>query len=288
MTRDDDFIGHLEGYLDEYEGSTPLPDEVRDAIRAQLPSTTQRPAWWPARRFPEMNNFVKLGLAAAGVAVAALLGFNYLVAPNIGGPNIGGPDATPTPTPIPPSLPAAESIDPGTYTFAGEGLNATITVPAGWGNLEQIGVTKGSGETFMVVTFWPFSGDFNEVYSDPCNWSTSIIEPPVGPTVDDLANALAAQAMRGDAVPTDVAIDGYQGKSLEMSVPTDIVLADCDGGEFRSWSGRYHQGPGQVDRVYILDVEGEREVIIVHHMPGASEADLAEQQAVFESIDLQP
>ena len=37
MTRNDDFIGQLEGYLDEYEGSTPLPDEVRDAIRAELP-----------------------------------------------------------------------------------------------------------------------------------------------------------------------------------------------------------------------------------------------------------
>ncbi len=67
MTRDDDFIGQLEGYLDEYEGSTPLPDEVRDAIRAQLPSTQQRPAWWPARRFPEMNSFAKFGLAAAAV-----------------------------------------------------------------------------------------------------------------------------------------------------------------------------------------------------------------------------
>ena len=52
--------------------------------------------------------------------------------------------------------------------------------------------------------------------------------------------------------------------------------------------GRFHQGPGQIDGVYILDVEGERLVLIVHHMPGVSEADMAEQQRVFESIDLQP
>ena len=89
MTRNDDFIRQLEGYLDEYEGSTPLPSEVRDAIRAQLPSTTQRPAWWPARRFPEMNNVMKLSLAAAAVVVAALLGYNYLVVPNVGGPGLG-------------------------------------------------------------------------------------------------------------------------------------------------------------------------------------------------------
>ena len=26
MTRNDDFIGQLEGYLEDYEGSTPLPE----------------------------------------------------------------------------------------------------------------------------------------------------------------------------------------------------------------------------------------------------------------------
>lgn len=237
-----------------------------------------------------MNSIAKLSLAAAVVAVAALLGVNYLVAPNIGGPGLGDPSPSPTqsPTPTPPSLPQADSIDPGTYTLVGEGLNAAITVPAGWGNLDQGGVTKGADESFVVVTFWPFPGDFNEVYSDPCQWSTNIIEPPVGPTVDDLANALADQSMRGDAIPTDVTIDGYDGKYLEMSVPTDIDFADCDRGFFYSWLGRFHQGPGQIDRVYILDVDGQRQVLIAHHMPGVSAADLAEQQAIVESIDFLP
>ena len=81
MTHNDEFIGQLESYLDEYEGSTPLPEDVRDAIRAELPSTRQRPPWWPARRFLEMNNMAKLGVAAAAVVVAALLGYNYFVAP---------------------------------------------------------------------------------------------------------------------------------------------------------------------------------------------------------------
>ena len=52
MTHNDEFIGQLESYLDEYEGSTPLPEDVRDAIRAELPLTRQRPPWWPARRLP--------------------------------------------------------------------------------------------------------------------------------------------------------------------------------------------------------------------------------------------
>ena len=283
MTRNDDFIGQLEGYLEEYEGSTPLPTEVLDAIRAQIPSIQQRPAWWPGWRFPSMNSFAKLGLAAAGVAVAALLGLNYLVAPNI-----GGPVATPTPTPVPPPLPQSGSLDPGTYTLVGEGLDATLTVPAGWSNLEQRGVVTGADDSFRAVTFWPFPTDFDRVYSDPCRWKTSIIDPPVGPTVDDLANALAAQALRGDAVPTDVTIDGFHGKYLEMSIPTDIDFATCDDGLFYSWGGRFHQGPGQIDGVYILDVDGQRQVLIAHHMPAVSDAELAEQQAIVDSIDLSP
>jgi hypothetical protein len=35
-------------------------------------------------------------------------------------------------------------------------------------------------------------------------------------------------------------------------------------------------------------VEGQRQVLIAHHMPGVSAADLAEQQAILESIDVVP
>ena len=38
-----------------------------------------------------MNTAAKFGLAAAVVVVAALLGFNYLVAPNVGGPGLDDP-----------------------------------------------------------------------------------------------------------------------------------------------------------------------------------------------------
>jgi hypothetical protein len=284
MTREHDFIGILEEYLDEHEGHTPLPDAARDAIRAELPSIHQRPAWWPGWRFPEMNNIAKLSVAAAIVAVAALVGFNTLLAPNVGGPGLDDPSPSPTGTPAPLS---GEELEPGRYILA-HGLNATITVPAGWENVDQRGVAKGGDDSFMAVVFWPFPDDFNVVYSNPCQWSTTIVDPPVGPTVDELANALAGQSMRGDAVPTGVTIDGYEGKLVEMSVPDDIDFADCDEGEFRSWLGRFHQGPGQIDSVYILDVNGVRQVLIAHHMPGVTAAELAEQQAVLESVDFLP
>ena len=291
MTREDDFLVQLEGYLDDYEGLTPLPDAVRDAVRAELPKTKQiGPISGLMRNLNMAIQFppaARYGLVAAAVVAAVLLGATLFG----GRPNVGGgstPTPIPTPSPIPPPL-VGSALDPGTYTLRRAYGTATITVPAGWGSLEVIGVTKErSEESFMAVLFWSFPDDFNEVYSDPCDWSSSIIEPPVGPTVDDLANALAAQAMRGDAVPAAVTIDGYEGLVLEMSVPADLDLATCDLGEFRSWLGRFHQGRGQIDRIYILDVDGQREVIVMNYMPGASEAELAEQQAVLESIDIVP
>ena len=44
-----------------------------------------------------MNNMCAVGLATAAVVAAALLGYNYLVAPNVGGPGIDDPTLTPTP-----------------------------------------------------------------------------------------------------------------------------------------------------------------------------------------------
>jgi len=286
VSTDRDTTRFVRSWLEE--GATELPDRVLDAVLDQLPTTPQRRPSWLVRRFPEMNNTAKLILGVAAVVVVAFLGIRFL-SPGTAG--IGGPGATPTPVPTPAATPATLTdgeLEPGTYVL-GHDLNATITVPSGWENLDDRGVTRetaaGSG---IAVVFWPFPPDLQEVYTDPCAWSSNIIEPPVGPTVDDLADALASQSMRGDPVPTDVTVDGYQGKLLEMTVPSDIEIDACDEGEFRSWLGRFHQGPGQTDRVYILDVNGERQVLIAHHMPDATAEELAEQQEVLDSIDFLP
>ena len=208
----------MEAYLDDYEGSTPLPDTVRDAIRAELPKTKQIGSSWDPTRFLNMTMGVhpaaKYGLLAAVVMAVAVLGVVFVYR----GSNVGGPDATPTPRPPGMGTPGSE-LDAGTYTLVGDNLDATITVPAGWTSIESRGAVTGDDDTFMGVVFWPFPMDLETVYTNPCNWAGAEVDPPVGPTVDDLVNALAAQSMRGDPVPTDVIVDGFHGKVLEMSVP---------------------------------------------------------------------
>jgi hypothetical protein len=289
MTRNDDFTAQLEGYLEEYEGSTPLPGHVRDAIRAQLPSIRQRSAWWPARRFPEMNQSMRIALASAAVVAVALIGIIFLRG-QVGGPSVGGPSpaSPPTPRPTPPVL-SGEALEAGTYQLTVLGVvDATITVPDGWHNIQGFGVGKESNpDSYAAVVLWPSDTEVAHVYADPCHWQDGYVDPPVGPSVDDLATALANQPQRGESAPVDVSIDGYPGKMIELSVPDDINFADCDGGQFYSWEGRFHQAPGQIDRIYILDVGGQRLVIDANFIPGTLEADLAEHQAVVDSIQLE-
>ena len=70
-------------------------------------------------------------------------------------------------------------------------------------------------------------------------------DPPVGPSVDDLATALADLApFRVTSPPKDVTIYGYSGKHLELTVPDLPVEGDrgddrrftgCADGNLKSW-----------------------------------------------------
>ena len=51
-----------------------------------------------------------------------------------------------------------------------------------------------------------------------------------------------------------------------------------------NWSGGYVFGDGQLNVVYILDLDGQRAVIDTVRMPRASETDFAELEAVIASI----
>jgi hypothetical protein len=290
MTRQDDFIDQLEGFLDEFEGNTPLPGEVRDAIRAQIPSIQQRPAWWPARRFPSMNNTAKFSVAAAVVAVAALLGFNYLVAPNIGSPGLGDPtpSLTPIPTPTPAVFdeqPEGEVVAPGSYLITEvEPFRITVTVPDGWQNVRVPGLLWGEG---VVLGFWYV----DNVFVDPCASDLGLLDPAVGPTVDDLATAFGNVPGLEATSPTDVTVDGFAGKQMELTATAawdgcfgnEAVLWPIDGGP----DAKPPPDPGDLERLWILDVNGDRLVISSTVTPDASDEVQGELEAIFASVQIE-
>src|SRR3954467_15936630 len=115
MSINDDFIGRLEAYLDAFDGPTPLPDRVRDAIRAELPSARQvRPRPGLERIFTMLSNAsarARLGLAAAGVVVVVVLGGAFVG--NIRNGNVGGPPSpSPTRGTTPPPTPGTAALPP--------------------------------------------------------------------------------------------------------------------------------------------------------------------------------
>src|SRR5215204_648611 len=82
MRENDEFIGRVEDYLVEFDGDTPLPGRVLDAIHAELPRTRQAKAGPGFMRMPPMLSTVSsrapLGIAAAAVVVVVVLGAVFI------------------------------------------------------------------------------------------------------------------------------------------------------------------------------------------------------------------
>jgi len=204
------------------------------------------------------------------------------------------PSAPPTAAPgaTPQAMPSGtQALKAGMYAFEFPQFDApgkpfpkaVVTVPDGWWIKDGFALTRRiDTPRQLVVTIW----NVVDVYANGCRWLGPMIHP--GPTVDDLAAVLAARPLRNATAPVSVSLGGYNGKYLEWSVPIDIQFSGCDGGMFRSWTDargdRYQQGPGQVDRLWILDIEAHRLLIDATYMPGATEQDRAELAKVVKSI----
>lgn len=291
MTRNDDFIVQLEAYLEEFEGSTPLPDHVRGTIRAQLPSTHQRPAWLPVRRFPDMNSMMKLSLAAVAVVVAALLGYNYLLAPNIGSPRLGDPAPTPepTPTPTPIALDGQDPLAAGRYQVdPALPMYVTVEVPDGWsaGDAWVVRGPKGNaGPEGMAVRFYA-SNNLN-LYAHPLVPGDGFMDS-VGSSVSEL---VAAIVRHPDWIVTGtdpIAIDGYPGQVVHVTLPEGTsdetpfyLFGDIFAGQVFGWEA------GQLFDLYIVNVAGEGLIVDAFHYAGTSMEDLAAQRTVIESIQIE-
>jgi hypothetical protein len=288
MTREDDFIGRLEGYLEEYEGVTPLPDAVRTAVRAKLPATKQlRPLGGLLGRFTIMNNnAVRIALAVAVVVLVTLLGISFL-------PGNTGDDAIPTPVATSTPIPSQDRTAAGTYTInplptPNRAFSITYTQPDGWSVLRLGCLVPATGQLGPAGMGICFSTP-RILYSDPCQADRgSDWEVQVGPSVDDLATALAAQTAYGSTNPTDVTLSGYSGKRIDLQLPdTDFPL--CEGRGFVPWDGSIGaQGAGNRWHLWILDVDGLRVVIVAHDFADTPPQDQDDLQAIVASFRIAP
>lgn len=217
------------------------------------------------------------------------------------------PASAPSPTNGIPNimdLPALGPIDPGTYFMDPDldpstPLRVVYEVPTEgwsmWSGAVKFGDDGHVGVSIVTVT---------NLVRDGCR-DHSHANPPVGPTVDDLATALADLApFQVTSPPKDVTVYGYDGKHLELTVPDDLTVDEsrgftgCLGGQIKSWVASYDTTPGDAyygytdtgytEEFWILDVEGTRLMIAAERSAGSPQDDLAELRAILDSIRIEP
>jgi hypothetical protein len=291
------------------EGLDELPDPVYDAVRDRIEQTRQRTFIGPWRT-SLVTKAMKYGLAAAAVVVIAVIGFQFLGNSNTGGPGASEsaePSATAAPSEPAPSVWAGSPAGPFVVTSADDPVQVTVNIASpGWVPLPEFDALSKDDDGLdapetvgaaLLAWAWPAGTAFN-VYGDPCQWSTTIPETPAT-TPDEIAAAFAAQALSDATAPVDVTVGGFVGKAITLHVPMSFDLpnatreekfGDCDndvfafyGIEGETGEARNAQGAGQIDELWILDVNGAIVILDATYSP-ATPADLVEEmRALAES-----
>jgi hypothetical protein len=184
-------------------------------------------------------------------------------------------------------LPTDSPLAPGRYVVSvadapSAPLLPVLSVPDGY---EAIGDGIGVGADDLARYLWVW--DVNSVFAHPCDASPE----PVGPSVADLAEALATQSLGGGTDPVPVTVGGYDGLYVELSVPDEVDVSACPSGVFSLWPGRaerYQEILGQVDMVWIVDVDGQRLVFDAAHDPDASPDKVAELEKMVTTATFVP
>jgi hypothetical protein len=263
-----------------------------------------------------MNKLVPIGLGAAAVVVAVVIGSRFLGPPaptGVGAAPTAQPSTTAAPSIASPSAWTGLPQGPYGVTQTDDPVQVTVDIASpGWNpapefdyafkNDDGLDAPESVGAALLAWA-WPAGTGF-KVYGDPCRWSTTIPETPAT-TPDQIAEALAAQASSDATAPVDVTVGGYAGKAITVSVPMSYhqvpdvgreeEFADCDQGVFGFYEAeadtepsRNAQGPGQIDELWILDVGGSIVILDAAYGP-ATPADLVEEtRTLAESASFEP
>ena len=293
--------------VDEWkaDAGTPPPDDIvfddQEGDIIVLETETRPSSHEPGT--PRRHSLRRWLVAAA---VLAVVGSALVISRGDGEKKQINTATTPTTAPAQNILdvPDSRALAPGRYFIDPDGddttpLRVTYNVAAeGWE--PWLGAMKSSGVGHVAVSITVVTN----LVTDGCRDHTPLATP-VGPTVDDLATALTQLApFEVTTPPTDVTRFGYQGKHLALTVPDLRIdpsadnfhdFADCVDGELHSWISRNNDGsffgyetPGYTEEFWILDVQGTRLVLALGTTPGTPAQDIAERDAILDTIRIQP
>lgn len=236
------------------------------------------------------NNVVRVALVAAVLAVAVIIGANLLPRQSVGPTPSVEPSLAPSGPALLYNVPTGD-LAAGTYALnLAIPARLTFTLPAGF-NHDQYGIeaihgTSGAddGLEFQFAS---------NVYPDPCHRATGAADPAVGLSVDDLVTAMTRMVGFQAGPVTDLTIGGFPAKAFDLT--NEIDASTCDAQDIRTfvWAGDSPPNgssvrSGQRQRIYIVDVQGTRLMIMTYYFPNgvpAMEADAAARlKQIVESI----
>lgn len=183
-------------------------------------------------------------------------------------------------------------LDPGTYVLDQFPVPIAFDIPDGDPPGWHVGESTADSAIVLWLTPPEITYEFafstaDNVYVDPCNAAAGELEPPIGPSVDDLVAALLDLPRFEVTAPVDVTVGAFRGKEIELTALDSGP--DCpEVIAFKAGNDDYDIAPGQTLRLHILDVDG---VPIVMRILEGAERDAAaeaELQQILDSIRIEP
>ena len=275
--------------MDEKQGALSVDDILERSGELQV-----IPKARPGRQSQQLSSRRRWIAAAAVAVLVIVIGIGFLS----GTDRPPGPVDQPTTTvgEIRSDFPASGPVEPGTYHIPPSGWSVsgfTMTMPEGW--VTQYGSPGAAKASDSVGELGFYFVIVDAIYSDPCVGSAGEADElmKVGPSVDDLANALLEQPHTVTTGPVDTTLGGLPAKRIDLTMEDDPETATCNTnlpGNLQIWLSQPVDdylvlGDGTAS-VYIFDVNGERQVFVTQVGDETTTEDLEEMQTIIDSIKI--
>lgn len=198
----------------------------------------------------------------------------------------------PTAADSPVELPHEGPLSAGSYSLSEFPVGITFQIPdfepqAEWNpcsasTVEQAVCYSSTGrDPFVALTFQVVEN----VRTPPCSdqEAAELLDPPVGPSVDDLVEAISDLEGYETTPPEDVSVSGFSGKELTLTA----VSHGC-GATWATADRVTGMGAGEINLLRALDVDGVRVLIAGAYSAATPEAELTVMNDVMDSVQIQP
>jgi hypothetical protein len=184
-------------------------------------------------------------------------------------------------------------------------LRVTVSLPPGWQKVGGAVYESGRGApgSGLSIGAWRL----RHVFVYPCRWaSQEFADAQLMRTAEGQAEALSSWWGQDPSLlpywnssiapiartPRPASFEGYPGWYVEVLIPSGFDLSQCDGGQLILWGGTNGDTrmsvPGELDRLWVVDVNGDPIVIDAASSSVASAADTAAIERVVDSIAIGP